>query len=66
MRDGEAFVPLATGLAGLPFVPRRQPLHFEFLPRIQTHDIPVEQHDVVKWQLREQLAQSISARLTEH
>ena len=63
MRDGEAFVPLATGLAGLPFVPRRQPLHFEFLPRIQTRDIPVEQHDVVKWQLREQIADLIQTKL---
>jgi 1-acyl-sn-glycerol-3-phosphate acyltransferase len=63
MRDGEAFVPLATGLAGLPFVPRRQPLHFEFLPRIETKHIPIDQHDQLKWQLREQLAQQIQAQL---
>jgi 1-acyl-sn-glycerol-3-phosphate acyltransferase len=63
MRDGEAFVPLATGLAGLPFVPRRQPLHFEFLPRIQTRDISIDQHDRMKWELREQIAQHIHAQL---
>ena len=63
MRDGEAFLPLATGLAGLPFVPRRQALHFEFMPRIETGHLPVAVHDQIKWAVRQKVADAIEQGL---
>lgn len=59
MRDGEAFLPLATGLAGLPFVPRRAALHYQFMPRIETRHLPPECHNDIKWKLRDKVAASI-------
>lgn len=66
MRNGEAFVPFSTGFLGLPFVPRRQALDYVFCPRIETRDIPKEQHDSVKVELRQQVADAINAALAEH
>ena len=65
MRDGEAFVPFATGFKGLPYVPKRQPLRYQFMPRIETRYLPSSQHDGLKWALREQVAHSIQTGITQ-
>ena len=65
MRDGEAFIPFATGFKGLPYVPKRQPLRYQFMPRIETRYLPSSQHDTLKWALREQVAHSIQTGITQ-
>ncbi len=65
MRNGEAFIPITTGYLGLPFVPKRHALHFKFCPRIETHHIPVDQHEAIKVALRTQVANAIEAALSQ-
>jgi 1-acyl-sn-glycerol-3-phosphate acyltransferase len=65
MRNGEGFVPLATGFLGLPFVPRRQALDYIFCPRIETKHIPKDQFESVKVELRQQVAEAIQRALVD-
>ena len=66
MRNGEAFVPFTTGFLGLPFIPRRQALDYIFCPRIETRHIVKEQHDSVKVELRQQVADAINVALAAY
>lgn len=66
MRNGEAFIPLTTGFLGLPFIPRRQALNYIFCPRIETRHLSKDQFDIVKIELRQQVADSINAALAAH
>jgi 1-acyl-sn-glycerol-3-phosphate acyltransferase len=63
MRNGEAFVPFATGFLGMPFVPRRQALDYIFCPRIETKHIAKDQFENVKVELRQQVAEAIQGAL---
>ncbi|MEC7120432.1 MAG: hypothetical protein VXW65_11085, partial [Pseudomonadota bacterium] len=65
MRNGEAFIPLATGFKGLPYVPKRQPLRYQFMPRIETAGISANHIDHIKWPLREQVAQAIQIGIAQ-
>jgi len=65
MRDGEAFIPWVTGFKGLPYVPKRQPLRYRFMPRIETRQLDPAQHEQIKWQLREQVANAIQAGIAD-
>lgn len=66
MRNGEGFVPFATGFLGLPFVPRRQALDYIFCSRIETRNIPKNQFESVKVELRQQVADAIQGALIEY
>lgn len=66
MRNGEGFVPFATGFLGLPFVPRRQALDYIFCPRIETKHIAKDQFEDVKVELRQQVADAIEGALREY
>lgn len=66
MRNGEAFIPLTTGFMGLPFIPRRQALEYIFCPRIETRHIAKDQHENVKIELRQQVADAIQMALAKH
>ncbi|HEY4713052.1 MAG TPA: lysophospholipid acyltransferase family protein [Aquirhabdus sp.] len=66
MRNGEAFIPLTTGFLGLPFIPRRQALEYIFCPRIETRHIAKDQHENVKIELRQQVADAIQMALAKH
>lgn len=66
MRNGEAFIPLTTGFLGLPFIPRRQALDYIFCSRIETRHIAKDQHDTVKVELRQQVADAINVALAQH
>jgi 1-acyl-sn-glycerol-3-phosphate acyltransferase len=66
MRNGEAFMPLATGFLGLPFIPRRQALDYVFCPRIETRHITKDQYENVKVELRQHVADAINTALAKH
>ncbi|AXI02615.1 lysophospholipid acyltransferase family protein [Aquirhabdus parva] len=65
MRNGEAFIPITTGFLGIPFIPKRHALHFKFCPRIETYQIPIEQHEAVKAELRTRVATAIEEALSQ-
>lgn len=65
MRDGEAFIPWVTGFKRLPYVPKRQPLRYRFMPRIETRQFDPATHEKIKWQLREQVAHAIQTGITQ-
>lgn len=66
MRNGEAFVPFATGFLGLPFVPRRQALDYIFCPRIETKHIAKDEFENQKVVLRQHVADAIEGALAEY
>lgn len=63
MREGDVFVPFATGFKGVPYLPKPVPLHFQFFPRIETRHIPAQFHDEVKYKLRDQIEQVLTHAL---
>lgn len=66
MRNGEVFMPIATGYKGIPFIPRKQNLKYVFCPRIETKHIPRNQFDSAKIELRQQVADAINTALAAH
>lgn len=62
LRGGDAFMPLSTGVAGLP-VPRPEKFYFAFGERIPTRHLQVGGR--VQWQVREQAASAIYDLMTE-
>lgn len=65
MRNGEAFIPWVTGFRGLPYIPKRQPLRYRFMPRIETRQFDPTQHEQIKWQLRKQVADAIQTGIIQ-
>lgn len=63
MREGDAFVPYATGFKGIPYLPKPVHLHFRFFPRIETRHLPQQFHDEVKYKLRAQIEQLLNQAL---
>lgn len=65
LRGGDAFLPLATGLAGTP-VPRPEKLYFVFGERIITRELQAQADDAqVQWQIREQTGRAIYALMEQ-
>lgn len=59
LRHGEIFLPLMTGYKGLPFIPKRQKLHFHFLDRIETNHISKADIETEKYKIRAQIMQQL-------
>lgn len=64
MRNGEAFVPWVTGFKKLPYIPKRQPLRYQFMPRIETRHLAHAEHDRLKWHIRDSVAQAIQTGIS--
>lgn len=65
LRGGEAFAPLATGLAGSP-VPRPEKFYFAFGERISLASLQAQAEDrEVQWQVREQVSNRIYSLMNE-
>jgi 1-acyl-sn-glycerol-3-phosphate acyltransferase len=65
LRGGEAFAPLATGLAGSP-VPRPEKFYFAFGERISLASLQAQAEDrEVQWQVREQVSNRIYTLMNE-
>jgi 1-acyl-sn-glycerol-3-phosphate acyltransferase len=65
LRGGDAFAPLATGLAGTP-VPRPEKFYFAFGERISLASLQAQAEDrEVQWQVREQVSNRIYTLMNE-
>lgn len=65
LRGGDAFAPLATGLAGSP-LPRPEKFYFAFGERIPLAPLQAQAADrAVQWQVREQVANRIYTLMNE-
>lgn len=65
LRGGDAFAPLATGLAGTP-VPRPEKFYFAFGERISLASLQAQAEDrEVQWQVREQVSNRIYSLMNE-
>jgi 1-acyl-sn-glycerol-3-phosphate acyltransferase len=65
LRGGDAFAPLATGLAGTP-LPRPERFYFAFGERIELAKLQAQAQDrAVQWQVREQVSNRIYSLMNE-
>lgn len=65
LRDGEFFLPIATGYKRIPFLPKPISLQFQFMPRISTTHYARNATENNKWELRQQVEHAIEQGLAE-